>query len=142
MTLGKREYAYSFDNENYEGCFSIPTRAYKEALAELKADGKTDATFYVGLFANGPCPPVDVDVLLENLQQTAEGSHYGGEYAEGWLDDVSKEHQEELESQLTAVFYKWMNKHGYLPTWRKLIAVDTYRVVNGHPVLIEKGIQQ
>lgn len=144
MTLGQRTYSYNLkdaNSENFEGFFTVPTRAVKEAVAELKADGIKDATFYVGLFHNGPCPYVDVDVLIEDLQEQATGWDYGGEYAEGWLDDVTKEDRDELENSLDKVFKKWMHQHGYNPTWHELKAVDVYQLVDGKPVLIEKGIK-
>lgn len=144
MTLGQRTYGYNLkdaDSENFKGEFTVPARAVKEAAAELKADGIKNATFYVGLFHNGPCPSVDVDVLLEELQTTATDWEYGGEYAEGWLDDVTKEDRDELETLVDKVFKKWMHQHGYNPTWSQLIAVDVYQLVDGKPVLIEKGIK-
>lgn len=144
MTLGQRTYGYNLkdaDSENFKGEFTVPTRAVKEAAAELKADGIKNATFYVGLFHNGPCPYVRASGLIEDLQIQAEESDYGGEYAEGWLDDITKEDLYELENSLDKVFKKWMHQRGYNPTWRQLIDVDVYQLVDGKPVLIEKGIK-
>lgn len=31
--------------------------------------------------------------------------------------NVSKEHFDELEGKLNDVFFEWMNKHNYNPTW-------------------------
>ena len=144
MTLGQRTYGYNLkdaDSENFKGEFTVPARAVKEAAAELKADGIKNATFYVGLFHNGPCPTFDASVLIESLQIQAQGWEYGGEYAEGWLDDVTNEDLCELENLLDKVFKKWMHQHGYNPTWRQLIAVAAYQLIDGKPVLIEKGIK-
>ena len=136
-----KKYMYSFDGENYKGCFSIPSRAFKEAQAELKAAGETDGVFFVGLFKNGVPPAISANVVIEDLQQTAADSEYGGEYAEGWLDDVTEAHKAELYVLLTTAFVKWMLKHGYNPTWCRFIACDVYKLINGKPVLIEKGIR-
>lgn len=73
--------------------------------------------FYVG---QALCPgiPFDVDELLERMQEAAYED--GGEFAEDYLDDVTKEHREELDE----LIQNWFIKHKYLPEWYNIYEID------------------
>lgn len=74
-------------------------------------------SFFVGqVFCFGI--PFDVDQLLECVQEAAYEN--GGEFAEEYLDDVTAEHRDELES----LVLNWFTKHDYLPTWYNIYNVD------------------
>ncbi|MBM9540325.1 hypothetical protein JWD48_05430, partial [Listeria monocytogenes] len=47
--------------------------------------------------------------LLENIAERVYD--VVGEYSEGYLDDVTEEHREELQSFI----YRWAKQRGYLP---------------------------
>lgn len=138
MTLGNFKYAYSFDNENYKGGFNARSQARREAIAEILEGGESSGTFYVGKITTAPCPGVDADRVIEDLQNTASDADYGGEYAEGWLEGVTPEESKLLGEMLTAAFEKWAQKCGHLPTWQGVRAIDKYRYMNGKVVLLER----
>ncbi|MCI5684553.1 MAG: hypothetical protein MR320_04085 [Enterococcus gallinarum] len=74
-------------------------------------------SFYVG---QAFCPglPFSVDDLLERVQEAAYED--GGEFAENYLDDVTKEHREELDD----LIQNWFIKHKYLPNWYNIYEID------------------
>ena len=79
-------------------------------------------SFYVG---QAFCPglPFDVDDLLERIQEAAYED--GGEFAEDYLDDVTKEHREELDD----LIQNWFIKHKYLPNWYNIYEIDEINVI-------------
>ena len=138
MTLGKFKYVYSFDNVNYKGNFNARSQAKRAAVAELEEAGQDGVSFYVGKITNAPCPPVNAVFVLQVLSETAEEPEYGGEYSEGWLDDVTPEEAAQLETLLTETFTKWARKFGHLPTWQGVTQKDKYRYINKRVVLIAR----
>ena len=78
-------------------------------------------SFYVG---QAFCPeiPFNVDDLLERIQEAAYED--GGEFAEDYLDDVTKEHREELDD----LIQNWFIKHKYLPNWYNIYEIDEISV--------------
>lgn len=142
MTLGKFKYVYSFDNVNYKGNFNARSQARRAAVAELEEAGQEGASFYIGKITNAPCPPVNGGIFLEEMKIAAEGHEYGGEYAEGWLDDVTPEELAQLETLLTEAFRTWAKKHNHLPTWQGVTQKDKYRYINKRVVLITRGVRE
>lgn len=78
-------------------------------------------SFFVG---QAFCPgiPFNVDDLLERIQEAAYEN--GGEFAEDYLDDVTKEHREELDD----LIQNWFIKHKYLPSWYNIYEIDEISV--------------
>ena len=142
MTLGNFKYVYSFDGVNYKGNFNARSQARREALAEIVAAGEKDTTFFVGKITNAPCPTIPANFVLQILSEVAEGPEYGGEYSEGWLDDVTPEEAAQLEIMLTATFRAWAKKHGHLPTWQGVTQKDRYRYTNKHVVLLSREVEK
>ena len=73
--------------------------------------------FYVGQII-GSGIPFDVDYLIEQVQESAYDD--GGEFAEDYLDDVTKEDKEELEE----LVLNWFTEHNYMPTWFSVYYID------------------
>lgn len=136
MTIGHREFAYKIGDGDWHGEFCTAIKAKREAIAEIQASGKSNTTFCVGCLECGAWPDVSAEIVIEDLQLNAEGSDFGGEYAEGWLEDVTPEHKAELESILTRTFKKWMLKYGYLPNWQAVNKFDNYRYLNGNVIFL------
>lgn len=44
--------------------------------------------------------------------------------ADGFLENVSSEHFDELEEKLNNVFLEWMNKHDYNPNWFEVVGIE------------------
>ncbi|EOB8913263.1 hypothetical protein ACGLWZ_003093, partial [Listeria monocytogenes] len=65
-------------------------------------------TFFVGEIEEIAFPD-ETDSLLENIAERV--CEVAGEYSEGYLDDVTEEHREELQSFI----YRWAKQRGYLP---------------------------
>lgn len=81
---------------------------------ELGYYNNGDETQPLDSFAVGKCYSpkisIDADYLLERI---AEGVYNEcGEFAEGYLDDVKKEDQDELEK----LIYDWFVRHKYMPS--------------------------
>lgn len=67
--------------------------------------------------------------VIESVQ--ADAYDEGGEYAENYLDDVTKEQREELEEQLDVVFNAWLEKYDLYPNFYTIPAHETYKYIDG-----------
>lgn len=67
--------------------------------------------------------------VIEAVQTDAYDE--GGEYAENYLDDVTKEQREELEEQLDVVFNAWLEKYDLYPNFYTIPAHETYKYIDG-----------
>ncbi|MBM5675583.1 hypothetical protein D8X99_00285 [Listeria seeligeri] len=79
-----------------------------EDLALYPDDDEPIYGFYVGQLEEVGFPD-ETDSLLENIAERVYD--VAGEYSEGYLDDVTEEHREELQSFI----YRWAKQRGYLP---------------------------
>lgn len=102
------------------GLFETREEAIKEANSEAILDGKD--TFRIGIVEEATNHGVDVDFVIEDIQNSVYEEI--GEVAEDYLDDVTKEHREELEEALNKVFYEWQEKYNYKPTFYKVISEE------------------
>lgn len=122
------KYAYSFNNERYYGEFDT----IEEALGEAKGDnyGCEDVyKVYIGEVVHDYYPRIDTDHLLEELNYDAYDKC--GEWAEDYLEDVTKEDFIELDDKLNAVFYEWLKTKGYEPGFFSIPHYEVYRYENG-----------
>jgi hypothetical protein len=103
-------YAYSFDGENYTGSFESREAAAAEAFAE----NPDAARIRTGRCATPARTPRAYELIEQIGEDATEGS---GEWAEGYLDDVSKEAEAELQAELQEVWDRWEAKHHLAPTW-------------------------
>lgn len=71
--------------------------------------------FKIGQIKEVPVSGVDVENILENIAENTTDDI--GEVGEDFLCDVTKEHGSELEDKLNEVFYAWMKKYEYEPTF-------------------------
>lgn len=67
--------------------------------------------------------------VIEAVQTDAYDE--GGEYAENYLDDVTKEQREELEEQLDVVFNAWLEKYDLYPNFYTIPTYETYKYIDG-----------
>ncbi|MBH0311948.1 hypothetical protein I7E32_16370 [Alcaligenes faecalis] len=110
------KWCYSFNEEYFHGEFDSREEVIKEAIEENKDYNYKYKVCQIGKSTEAPTPGIDVTSLLENIvneaiQDLPDG--VGNEY----LDNVTKEHAEELEEELNEVLHKWFEKYGYKPTW-------------------------
>ncbi|PDG15768.1 hypothetical protein AWL03_02025 [Listeria monocytogenes] len=77
-------------------------------LALYPDDSEPIYVFYVGQLEEVGFPD-ETDILLENIAERVYDQ--GGEYAEGYLDDVTDEHKKKLQE----LIYRWAKQYDYLP---------------------------
>ncbi|MBA4187564.1 MAG: hypothetical protein C0467_06050 [Planctomycetaceae bacterium] len=113
------QFAWSSDEETFHGSFD----SVEEALDEGRSS-YPDRTIYVGeaaeVYVHGP----DADDVTERLVSSVYDQV--GEYAESFLDDVTKEAREELDTALTAVVSAWLTKHCLWPTCYTIVKVKEF----------------
>lgn len=103
----------------------------KEAIAENTINSNYGSKFQHKSFQVSrvegviPCG-VDIDDILENISENVYDDV--GEAAEGYLDDVTKEHRDELEEKLNDVLFDWIKRHNYEPTCFKIVAIETIQI--------------
>lgn len=74
--------------------------------------------------------------VIEAVQCQAQDE--GGEWADDYLDDATKEQIEELENGLEAVFQDWIQKYNFYPNFYTIPAADVYTLTTANS-LSRKG---
>lgn len=121
------EFAYSFDNETYGSTYNSVEEALRDAAYELEHMSNTDKPDQIFV---GECQVYKPSLLtcgydvIEAIQ--CDAHEEGGEYAEGYLDDATKEQVEELENDLDDVFQKWVEKYKLQPNFYTVSVYKTY----------------
>lgn len=90
--------------------------AEEEGLTEFDIGEKVEITM----------PGIDTDFVLERIAECVYDEV--GEAAETYLQDVKKEHQDELEEKLNEVLFDWATKYGYHPSCWKVVNIETIRL--------------
>ena len=129
--MSKEQWMYQLgDSDIWVGkSYETKEEAIKEGIkARESEDMFENLKLSIGQQESVGVSGIDIDLLLENVaENTIEEL---SEVGEGFLQDVTIEHQEELEQKLNDVFFEWINKHKYNP--------EFYRVVNIEEVKVEK----
>ena len=113
--MSEIKYAYSFNGEEYEGPFDSYEEALQEAKNENEALGdKKDERVFIGECIRYE-PHVSAVDVIEAVQDDAYDQ--AGDFAIDYLDDVTKEHRDKLESLLTGIFNIWAKDYGYKPSF-------------------------
>lgn len=106
----RNKVAYSMDGENYSAMYDTAAEALEDARNEIEYMIESRKKGYKV-------------VLPERV--------FVGEYAENYLDDVTKEQREELEEQLDVVFNAWLEKYDLYPNFYTIPAHETYKYIDG-----------
>ena len=72
---------------------------------------------------------IDAGSVLESIQENAYSE--GGEFSDGYLDDVTKEQEEELEQKLNEVFAEWTEKYNLHPNFYTVGDIEVIRLGEG-----------
>ena len=123
--------AYSFDGETYGATYNNTKEALKDAIVEFEEFKKHPLKrgipnkIFVGQceFYRPSLSNSGYDVI-EAVQCQAQDE--GGEWADDYLDDATKEQIEELENGLEAVFQDWIQKYNFYPNFYTIPAADVY----------------
>ena len=70
---------------------------------------------------------VDVSAIFEHINQNMS-DEVGSEVSHDYLMDTKQEHDNELESELCDVIVRWIEKHGYGPTFFKVVNIEAVAV--------------
>lgn len=135
------EVAWSFDGERYSCTHNNTAEALAEALADIRTyeKGKRPEKVYIGQceFYKPSLMGTSYDVI-EAVQCAVYDE--GGEYAEDYLEDVTKEDREELEAALEVVFQEWITKHNYHPNFYTVPSYEVYRYDEDADELVREDI--
>ena len=77
--------------------------------------------FYVGQIVEYK-PKLDVEVIIERLMDNA--FDYLGDYAEGFLADLTGRQEDELERDLQVILDKWLDKYDLRPNGYHLVSIQ------------------
>lgn len=139
--------AYSFDGESYGCMYNNTKEALKDALSELEGMKKyppARGTIPNKIFV-GQCEVFRPSLsgsgwdAIETVQCQAEDA--GGEWAEDYLSDVTKEQIQELENALEAVFQIWIEKHNLHPNFYTVPSFDIY-TYDGEKIITEGDLTE
>lgn len=113
--MSKEMWIYS-DNEELYWEYSDEFDSKEDAIESAKEDDEIeDGYFYVGRKVEPTVCGIDLDYMLENI---AENTTFGLDgYGEDFLMYVKSKHYEELEEAINEIFYNWIEKYNYRPTW-------------------------
>jgi hypothetical protein len=111
--MDEKIWIHSTDEENWGCCDEFNTK--EEAIKAGKED--YNCGFFVGTKHEYTLDKniIDVEKILEQVSNDVYNDN--GEYAEGYLHDTEKEHEEELQKELNEVFHRWIGKYNYKPNF-------------------------
>lgn len=117
-----KKYAWSrhSDDEIWHGgvCDSV-----KECVEEARCeDYKYTDTFAIGYVEPYQVDCVNSDMIIEYLQENAYDEI--GEVSESWLDSITREQREDLESRVLKVVLEWLKDCKEEPTFYKILPFD------------------
>ncbi|BFH11145.1 hypothetical protein P4K96_29105 [Bacillus cereus] len=114
----ENKWCYGVNGENFTGDCSTREIAIEEAIGDY---GDEDKAIYIGQ-AVAPAIYVSacriIDEIYENVAEEC------GEYADGFLDAVSKEAQDALQERINAVLKAWLKEFGYEPSFYSVINIE------------------
>lgn len=104
------------DTDNEIWSADIEGNSREDVIADGMKYAKEEglSSFRIGQKIPVGVPTLDIDSILEDAYEQVYNEV--GEVAEGFLDDVSKEQEKELEEKLNEAFYNWIKKHKLEPT--------------------------
>lgn len=117
-----KKYAWSrhSDDEIWRGgvCNSV-----KECVEEARLEDYKDTdAFAIGYVEPYQVDYVNSDMIIEYLQENAYDEI--GEVSEGWLDSITREQREDLESKVLKVVLEWLKDCKEEPTFYKVLPFD------------------
>lgn len=123
-------------SEDKKWCYGIKEHDFYSDLFSTKEEAILDAKesykdrsvieIYLGEAVIDFTPYIFADNVLEAIGNEAYGEN---EYAEDYLYDVKKEHEQELEDKLNEVLQKWLEKHEcYKPNFRSVINIEKVQI--------------
>lgn len=121
-------FCISDDEDTFTGEFPTQEAAMEAAPADL--DLGTGDTFYVGR----AIPPdigfysPNASQIIETLTEAAD-EDVGSECAEGWLENVDVEAQDELSGMIANAIGDWLRMRGLLPTFYKVTDITEHKVL-------------
>lgn len=139
------KYAFSFNGEDYNGCDEKNIKkVIKNLIKDRELQGEFDrlghAVIHIGETVGYADNGEDCyDEIIDCFQQNAY--EFGGEYAESYLDAVSKEAEEYLKKELNKIWKKFKKINKEVASFYQVENVKTYRVeMDGSFEEITKGI--
>ena len=124
--MSNKKWCYSKNGENFYGEFDTKEEAIEEAIEEAKEDYGDDCTeIYIGnpvLFV----PEVNACSVIDNLIENA--CEHGGEYADSYLTNISKEEINDLEKRLTETFNQWAKETKNEPTFYGVENIELVKI--------------
>ncbi|EOL42023.1 hypothetical protein RV11_GL003483 [Enterococcus phoeniculicola] len=139
---GKWVCARNVDTDYWRACEYFNSKdsailAANQAIKNFERNGETNDIedilgFYpdenekITTFAVGQCMIPTLYIDTDGLLEAASGNVYDqcGEYADDYLDDVSKDHLDELEK----VILEWFERHNYMPSCYTIEGTEEIKV--------------
>ena len=94
---------------------------------DIEVDGTPSSFVVAQIFSTSF--GIDAGSVLDGIQEDAYSE--GGEFSEGYLDDVTKEQEEELEQRLNEVFAAWVDKYNLHPNFYTVGDIEVIRLGEG-----------
>lgn len=82
--------------------------------------------FKIGVIEYATVPDLDGCWILEQMQEQLNNDY--AEASDGYLDDVTSEHEKELADKINEVIYQWSKEHNYLPSCFTIYEGETIEV--------------
>lgn len=121
------KWIYSESQDLYWG-YSEEFDTKEKAIEAAKEDREIEcSTIFVGMKVAPTVCDIDVDSMLENIAMNT--TERFDDYADGFLENVSSEHFDELEEKLNNVFLEWMSKYDYNPNWFEVVEIEEVELV-------------
>ena len=117
--MKNKQYAWSNDEEHYDGYY----KTVEDAIGEAIACGE-EGDIWIGEIVEYDNFSINVDKVIEDVCQVA--CEEVGEFAEGWLYKIPEEQEKELEEELNKVWNNWIKKYKLEPQFFTVENVKKY----------------
>lgn len=118
------KWCYSLNEEDFTGGLCSKEDAISEGREYAIDDDKP--YFYIGKAISDFTPSIDIDCIIENIQEDAYQN--GGEWAEGYLEDITKEQANELDEKLNDVLSNWIDKYNIKANWFTVADIERIEI--------------
>lgn len=122
---GDGKWCVSGTDETFNGAdYETREEAIACAPEELADEVEPGGTFYTGRAAAIDPVRFSADLVLDSLREAAYDDC--GEASESFLEDVTREQEQDLERRLHAATWAWLREHGLEPRCFTVVEIERH----------------
>jgi hypothetical protein len=122
-----KQYAYSYDREDYTGSFDSPEEAVAEAVRKSEGLSSPPTEIFVGVLVEADPQTTDhAERIVEAMNRRAHVDY--GDAAARYLKNASKQQIAELDQEIARTIAAWLERNKMRPTFVKVQGIREYPI--------------